>query len=61
MTKEDLIHMINDHKDAINLIEAHMELNSTSSHINMWANALYKLKKRVEELEECMHLGEYDE
>ena len=53
--------MIDDHRDAIKLIQAHMELNPTSSHLNMWANALYKLKKRVGELEECLHLGEYDE
>mgnify|MGYP003152870747 CR=1 FL=1 len=61
MKKEDLMHMINDHRDAIKLIEAHMELNPTSSHLKMWANALYKLKRRVVELEECLHLGEYDE
>lgn len=53
--------MINDHRDAINYIEAHMELNPTSSHLSMWKKALHKLKKRVEELEECLHLGEYDE
>jgi len=61
MTKKDLFNMINDHKDAVKLIEAHMELNPTSSHLNMWANALHKLKKRLAELEECMYLGEYDE
>ena len=61
MRKKDLMYMIDDHRDAIKLIQAHMELNPTSSHLNMWANALYKLKKRVAELEECLHLGEYDE
>lgn len=61
MTKEEMMHTIVDHKDAIKYIEAHMELNPTSSHFKMWKDALYKLKKRVEELEECLHLGEYDE
>ena len=61
MTKEDLMHMINDHRDAIKYITAHMELNPTSSHLHMWKKALRKLNKRVEELEECLHLGEYDE
>ena len=61
MTKEDLRHMINDHNDAIRFIEAHMELNPTSCHLSLWKKALRKLKKRVEELEENLHLGEYDE
>ena len=53
--------MIYDYKDAIKYIEAHMELNPTTTDLQMWTNQLYKLRKRVEELEECMHLGEYDE
>ena len=53
--------MINDHKDAIKFIEAHMELNPASSHLSMWRKAVRKLKKRVKELEENLHLGEYDE
>jgi hypothetical protein len=61
MIKEDLIQMINDHKDAIKFIEAHMELNPASSDLSMWKKAVRKLKKRVKELEENLHLGEYDE
>ena len=61
MTKKDLFHMINDYKDAIKLVDAHMRLNPTSTDLQMWTNQLHKLRKRLEELEECMHLGEYDE
>ena len=61
MTKEDLIDMIRDHKDAIKLIDAHIQLNPTTTDLQMWTNQLHKLRKRLEELEECMHLGEYDE
>ena len=61
MRRKELMHLINDHKDAIKLIDAHMKLNPTTTDLQMWTNQLYKLRKRLEELEECMHLGEYDE
>ncbi len=53
--------MINDYKDAIKLVDAHMKLNPTSTDLQMWTNQLYNLRKRLAELEEYMHLGEYDE
>ena len=53
--------MIRDYKDAINYVSNHIQENPTSSDVPMWTNALYKLKKRAAELEECLHLGEYDE
>ena len=61
MTKGELVDMINDHKDAIKLVDAHIALNPTSSDVQMWTNQLYKLRRRLAELEECMYLGEYDE
>tara|TARA_Y100000114_G_C11759698_1_gene328861 strand:- start:2057 stop:2242 length:186 start_codon:yes stop_codon:yes gene_type:complete len=61
MNKKELLNMIRDHKDAIKLIDAHIQLNPSSTDLQMWTNQLYKLRKRVEELEECMYLGEYDE
>lgn len=61
MKKEELIYMIRDYKDAINYVSNHIQENPTSSDVPMWTNALYKLKKRAAELEECLHLGEYDE
>ena len=61
MTKEDLIDMIRDYKDAIKLVKNHLELIPVSSDVTMWVNELYNLKKRLAELEECLHLGEYDE
>ncbi len=53
--------MINDYKDAVKLVEAHVKLNPTTTDLQMWTNELYRLRKRLAELEECMHLGEYDE
>ena len=53
--------MIRDYKDAIKLVKNHLELNPVSSDVTMWVNELYNLKKRLAELEECLHLGEYDE
>ena len=61
MTKEELVYMIRDYKDAIKLVKNHLELNPVSSDVTMWVNELYNLKKRLAELEECLHLGEYDE
>ena len=61
MTKEELLTMIRNHKDAIKLIDAHIKLNPSTTDLQMWTNQLYKLRKRLEELEECMYLGEYDE
>ena len=61
MTKEELVYMIRDYKDAITLVDNHLKLNPVSSDVTMWANALRHLKSRVAELEECLHLGEYDE
>ena len=61
MKKRDLIKMMNDYKDAINYVSHHIKENPTSSDIPMWNNALHRLKKRLDELEECLHLGEYDE
>ncbi len=53
--------MIRDYKDAIKLVKNHIELNPVSSDVTMWVNALRHLNSRVAELEECLHLGEYDE
>ena len=53
--------MINDYKDAIKLVDNHLELNPVSCDVPMWTNTLHRLKKRLAELEECLHLGEYDE
>ncbi len=53
--------MINDYKDAVKYVDAHIKLNPTSTDLHMWVNQLHKLRKRLEELEECMYLGEYDE
>ena len=61
MTKEELVYMIRDYKDAITLVDNHLKLNPVSSDVTMWVNALRHLKNRVAELEECLHLGEYDE
>lgn len=61
MKKEELIYMIKDYKDAIKLVDNHLELNPVSSDVPMWSNALHSLKSRLAELEECLHLGEYDE
>lgn len=61
MNKEELVYMIRDYKDAIKLVENHLELNPVSSDVTMWANALRHLNSRLAELEECLHLGEYDE
>tara|TARA_S200000501_G_scaffold364688_1_gene397182 strand:- start:37 stop:222 length:186 start_codon:yes stop_codon:yes gene_type:complete len=61
MTKQELMDMIRDYKDAIKLVSAHINLNPTSADIQMWTNQLHRLRKRLVELEECMYLGEYDE
>ena len=53
--------MIRDYKDAITLVKNHLELNPVSCDVQMWTNELHKLKNRLSELEECLHLGEYDE
>ena len=61
MSKEELMYMIYDYKDAIKLIDGHLKLNPTTTDLQMWTNQLHKLRKRLAELEECMYLGEYDE
>ena len=61
MNKEDLIYMIYDYKDAIKYVDNHLKENPTSSDTQLWTNALHRLRKRLTELEECLHLGEYDE
>lgn len=61
MSKEELVMMIKDYKDAIKLVKNHLELNPVSCDVQMWVNELHKLKNRLSELEECLHLGEYDE
>lgn len=61
MKKKELIYMIKDYKDAIKLVKNHLELNPVSADIPMWVNELRNLKNRLAELEECLHLGEYDE
>ena len=61
MTKKELVYMIRDYRDAITLVDNHLKLNPVSSDVSMWANELHNLKKRLAELEECLHLGEYDE
>ena len=53
--------MIRDYKDAISYVDNHLKENPTSCDTQLWTTALYKLRKRLEELEECVHLGEYDE
>ena len=53
--------MMNDYKDAINYVAHHIKENPVSVDVQMWTNQLHKLKKRLAELEECLHLGEYDE
>ncbi len=53
--------MINDYKDAVNLVTHHIKQNPKSSDVKMWVNELHRLKTRLTELEECLHLGEYDE
>jgi len=61
MTEKELVYMIRDYRDAITLVKNHIQLNPVSCDIPMWINELHRLKKRLIELEECMHLGEYDE
>lgn len=61
MKKGELIYMINDYRDAITLVKHHLLENPTSSDTQLWTNALRRLKNRLVELEECLHLGEYDE
>ena len=61
MKKEELMHLINDYKDAIKYVDAHIKLNPTSTDLQLWSNQLWRLRKRLIELEECMYLGEYDE
>ena len=61
MNKKELTYMINDYKDAIKLVKFHLSQNSVSTDVRLWTNQLHNLKNRLAELEECMHLGEYDE
>lgn len=61
MKREDLVYMIRDYKEAITLVKNHLELNPVSCDVQMWVNELHKLNTRLAELEECLHLGEYDE
>ena len=61
MRKEELVYMIRDYRDAIKLVNNHLELNPVSCDIRMWVKELNRLKTRLAELEECLHLGEYDE
>lgn len=53
--------MITDYKDAIKLVTWHLRHNPTSGDVKVWNNQLRNLKTRLAELQECMHLGEYDE
>ena len=53
--------MIYDYKDAIKYVDNHLKENPTSSDTQLWTNELHRLKNRLAELEECLHLGEYDE
>lgn len=53
--------MINDYKDAVTLVTHHIKQNPVSADVRMWVNELSNLKNRLAELQECMHLGEYDE
>ena len=61
MRKGELIYMINDYRDAVKLVKHHLVENPTSSDTQLWTNELHRLKTRLAELEECLHLGEYDE
>tara|TARA_B100001094_G_scaffold251296_1_gene249102 strand:+ start:371 stop:556 length:186 start_codon:yes stop_codon:yes gene_type:complete len=61
MKERELLYMINDYKDAVNLVTHHIKQNPKSSDVKMWVNELHRLKTRLTELEECLHLGEYDE
>ena len=61
MKKGELVYQIMDYKSAIKYVDNHIKSNPTSSDIPMWINALHRLRKRLAELEECLHLGEYDE
>ena len=61
MNRRELIYMINDYKDAIKYVDEHLKQNPVSSDVQLWTTALHRLRKRLAELEECLHLGEYDE
>ena len=61
MNKGELLEMIQEHKSAIFLVDNHIKSNPTSTDMPMWTNALHRLRKRLAELEECLHLGEYNE
>ena len=61
MKKEELIYMIRDYQDAIRYVDGHIKQNPVSSDVQLWTTALHRLKKRLAELQECLHLGEYDE
>ena len=61
MNEKELLYMIYDYRDAVNLVTHHIRENPTSSDIPMWTSELKRLKTRLTELEECLHLGEYDE
>lgn len=61
MNRQELIYMIRDYQDAVRYVDGHIKENPGSTDTQLWTNALRKLKKRLEELEECLHLGEYDE
>ena len=53
--------MIRDYKDAISYVDNHIKENPTSCDVQLWTNALHRLRNRLAELEECLHLGEYNE
>ena len=61
MNEKELLEVLCEYRNAIKLVKNHIDSNPTSSDIPMWSNALHKLKKRLNELEECLDLGEYDE
>ena len=61
MNKGELVQMIRDYKDAISYVDNHIKENPTSCDTQLWTNALHRLRNRLAELEECLHLGEYNE
>lgn len=61
MNEKELLEMLCEYRNAIKLVKNHIDSNPTSSDRTMWVNALHRLKTRLVELEECLHLGEYDE
>ena len=61
MNEKELLYMIYDYRDAVNLVTHHIKQNPVSADVKMWTSELKRLKTRLTELEECLHLGEYDE